>query len=41
MTSNALIRKKSINCPLCDKVHEVEERVREAKTMIKEDEITY
>ena len=41
MADSKLIKKISMNCPLCDKVHEIEERVRTAKTIIKGDEVCY
>ena len=36
MNGGNLIRKIQMECPLCDKVHEIEERTRIAKTIIKE-----
>lgn len=41
MESNTLIRKVHMNCPLCDKTHEVEERKRIASTIIKGEEVAY
>ena len=41
MKADTLIRKIHMNCPLCDKTHEVEERKRFATTYIKGDEVTY
>jgi putative zinc finger/helix-turn-helix YgiT family protein len=41
MTNSTLIRKVYLNCPICDKSHEVEERQRIAKIIIKDDEIEY
>lgn len=40
MTCN-LIRKIKMECPLCDKLHEIEERTRVAKTIIKNEEVNY
>jgi len=36
-----LIRKIYMNCPLCDKTHEVEERKRVATVTIKGDKVAY
>ena len=41
MNTENLIRKINMECPLCDKVHEIEERSRIAKTIIKGEEINY
>lgn len=41
MEANTLIRKVHMNCPLCDKIHEVEERKRITTTMIKGEEVAY
>jgi len=41
MEATTVIRKIHMACPLCDKVHEVEERKREANTIIKGEEVTY
>lgn len=41
MNGGNLIRKIQMECPLCDKVHEVEERTRIAKTIIKGEEVNY
>lgn len=30
-----------MDCPVCDKIHEVEKRFRIAKTVIKNEEVTY
>lgn len=35
------IRKIKMECPICDKLHEIEERTRIAKTIIKGEEISY
>lgn len=35
------IRKIHMECPLCDKIHEIEERTRIAKTVIKGEEVNY
>ena len=37
MNGGNLIRKIKMECPLCDKVHEIEKRTRVAKTIIKGD----
>ena len=36
-----LIRKIQMECPLCDEIHEIEERTRIAKTIIKGEEVKY
>ena len=36
-----LIRKVCMNCPVCDRIHEVEERKRTAVLTIKGEEVTY
>ena len=41
MGKSTLIRKVHMNCPLCDKAHEVEERKRNATITIKGDKVTY
>lgn len=41
MNGENLIRKIKMECPLCDKVHEIEERARIAKTIIKGEEVYY
>ena len=41
MNGDNLIRKIKMECPLCGKVHEIEERTRIAKTIIKGEEINY
>lgn len=41
MNGSNLIRKIQMECPLCDKVHEIEERTRIAKIIIKGEEINY
>lgn len=41
METNTLIRKIHMNCPLCDKTHEVEERKRFATITLKGKEVTY
>ena len=41
MNGGNLIRKIQMECPLCDKVHEVEERARIAKIIIKGEEVNY
>lgn len=41
MADSKLIKKTSMKCPLCNKVHEIEERVRIANTIIKGDEVSY
>ena len=41
MKTSTLIRKVHMDCPLCDKTHEVEERRRFATIMLKGEEITY
>lgn len=41
MSGGNLIRKIQMECPLCDKIHEIEERTRIAKTIIKGKEIGY
>ena len=41
MEPNTLIRKIHMNCPVCDKTHEVEERKRIATVMIKGEEVAY
>lgn len=41
MENSMLIRKVHMNCPLCDKMHEIEERKRTTSTMIKGEEVFY
>lgn len=41
MNGSNLIRKNQMECPLCDKIHEIEERTRIAKTIIKGEEVNY
>ena len=41
MNNYNLIRTIQIECPLCGKIHEVEERKRIATTIIKDEKVTY
>lgn len=41
METVVLIRKIHMECPLCDKIHEIQERKRTTVTLIKEQEIMY
>lgn len=41
MENDRLIRKIKMDCPICDKVHEVEERKRTAVTTIKGEKVSY
>lgn len=41
MGKSTLIRKVHMNCPLCDKTHEVEERKRITTITLKDEKITY
>lgn len=41
MRGNTLIRKIHMECPLCDEIHEIEERKRIANIIIKGEEIEY
>lgn len=41
MEANTLLRKVHMNCPLCDKTHEVEERKRITSIILKGEEVTY
>ncbi len=41
MEANTLIRKVHMNCPICDKTHEVEERKRKTTITIKGEEVSY
>ena len=41
MNGDNLIRKIKMECPLCGKVHEIQERTRIAQTIIKGEEINY
>ena len=41
MEASTLIRKVYMNCPLCDKNHEVEERKRLTSIVLKGEEVTY
>lgn len=41
MEANTVLRKVHMNCPLCDKTHEVEERKRVTSIVLKGEEVTY
>lgn len=41
MQKSRVIRKIYMECPLCDKMHEVEERVRMSTLWVKDEEVTY
>lgn len=41
MENNTIIRKIHMNCPLCDKTHEIEERKRATTITIKGEEVAY
>lgn len=41
METTTLLRKIHMNCPLCDKAHEVEERKRVTSIVLKGEEVTY
>ena len=41
MENSILIRKIRMECPICDKIHEVEERKRTAFIIIKEEDVFY
>lgn len=41
MPNSILMRKINMDCPLCDKNHDVEERKRLTTLLIKEDEVEY
>ena len=41
METGKLIRKVHMDCPLCDKIHEVEERKRLVTMTLKGDKVTY
>lgn len=41
MEATTLLRKIHMNCPLCDKTHEVEERKRVTSIILKGEEVTY
>lgn len=41
MKTDEFIRKIHMECPLCDKIHEVEEKKRISTTVIKGEEVTY
>lgn len=41
MTGGRIIRRIQMECPICDKVHEIEERTRTVKTIIKGEEVNY
>lgn len=41
METGKLLRKIHMNCPLCDKSHEVEERERVASIVMKDEEVSY
>ena len=41
MSESTLIRKIQMDCPICDKIHEIEERSRIDKIIIKGEEVDY
>lgn len=41
MENSILIRRVHMDCPVCDKVHEIEERKRKATTVIKGETVSY
>ena len=41
MSESTLIRKIQMDCPICDKIHEIEERSRIDKIIIKGEEVAY
>lgn len=41
MTKSKLVKKVQMECPLCDKIHEVEERIRITSVLIKGEDISY
>ena len=41
MVNSELVRKIHMRCPLCDSIHEIEEKKRIAVTVIKEEEVAY
>ena len=41
MNGGRIIRRIQMECPICDKVHEIEERTRIVKTIIKGEEVNY
>lgn len=41
MEASKLIKKIHMNCPLCDRAHEIEERIRTSTITIKGEEVTY
>ena len=41
MGESKLIRKIHMSCPICDKTHEIEERIRLEKVTIKDEEVEY
>lgn len=41
MKRDVLLKKVLMDCPLCDRVHEVEERLRTASMVIKDEEVDY
>lgn len=41
MEKSILVRKVSMDCPICDKTHEVEERKRLTTTILKGEKVTY
>ena len=41
MSESTLIRKIQMDCQICDKIHEIEERTRIDKTIIKCEEVAY
>ena len=41
MEKSVLMKKIHMECPLCDKYHELEERLRTATIVVKEEEVSY
>ena len=41
MNESKLIRKFSMECPICNKIHEIEERKRTTETIIKDVKVNY
>lgn len=41
MNEAKVMRKIEMNCPMCDKIHEIEERTRITKIIIKDEEVNY
>ena len=41
VANSELVRKIHMRCPLCDCIHEIEEKKRTAVTVIKEEEVAY